>query len=881
MTPFLQLVAQDLLKRFDNDLSNVVVIFPNKRAQLFLNDHLYEAVNRPLWLPRYLSIDELFQSFSPYSPLDTIRAVCRLYEVYVKHTGSTETLDFFYGWGERIMSDLNDIDSHLADAHRLFVNASDISKIESSEYLTPEQEEEIKQFFGSWSLKHNSEIKQKFLLLWSAMPAIYDEFRARLFAEGLAYEGALQRSVIESLQADSSHITDGHTTYVFVGLNALSKAEESLLQAIQQAGKAVFYWDYDHYYTTHDTHSQREAGAFLKKNLAKFPNALPPEHFDNLISHDKEITFAASPTDSAQIRYVSTWLDHHKTTNERDTAIVLCNESMLHPTLHNIPPSVETINVTKGFPLSHTYACTFATKLLDSTSCNSKEELLTSVISEVEREAKAATAQESDDIFVQMNNEAFFRLYTILNIFRTMLDSELSQISTSTLRRLIVQVISTATIPFHGEPAVGIQIMGMLETRNLDFKNILLLGCNEGTLPKAGTNNSFIPYFIRRAFGLLNSEEHAAVSAFYFYRLLQRADHITIAYNNNTDGLNKGEMSRFMLQLLADTSLPISAIELEKSVSTPVIPASSIVKTDEMLEKIMRLSPSALNTYLTCPLKFYYRYICKIDTPDIRTEVIEPNIFGNIFHKSVQYIYERMSGKDHTTPITPESIDEILNAEYYIIEVIRKVFAEESVPHNIVVEQVMLRYITQLLERDKQFTPIKITSLENKYYADFTIKANGREYTIKVGGVIDRLDTTPHPDQPGTTLNRVVDYKTGGNPCEYTDCETLVSPGDKRPGYIFQTFVYSLVLHKSGYQNIAPALFYVHKSAGQSYTPHIPIKSSKAPKEYIYDFAPYSTEFETSLLSLLAEIFDKSKPFECSSTNKNCPWCDHMKQFGK
>ena len=280
-TFFLKLVADDLRQKFGNDLSRTVVVFPNKRASLFFNEHLVPLENNendtPIWSPRYQTISELFRSLSTLAVADPIETVCRIYEVYIELTHSKETLDFFYGWGERLLADFDDVDKNMADAPRLFRNLREIKELENSEFVSNEQENVLRDFFRDFSLDNNSYIREKFLELWNQMLPIYQRVNADLAKEGLAYEGALYRQVLENLEAGKIAIDEEVDRYVFVGFNVLAQVEERLFALLRKKGKAVFYWDYDNSYAGEDTNF--EAGVFLRNNLEKFPNELPSECF--------------------------------------------------------------------------------------------------------------------------------------------------------------------------------------------------------------------------------------------------------------------------------------------------------------------------------------------------------------------------------------------------------------------------------------------------------------------------------------------------------------------------------------------------------------------------------------------------------------------------
>ena len=323
MSSFLEYVASELLKRFGTNLSRVAVVFPNKRASLFLNDYLARQAGRPLWSPAYITISDLFRSHSQLKVADPILLVCKLHQCFTQCTGSDETLDHFYGWGQLLLSDFDDLDKNMGDADRVLANLRDIHELDDVSYLTDEQRQMIQRFFSNFSEEHNSELKQRFLRLWSRMGDIYHTFNSQLAAEGLAYEGALYRQV-----AEDETIAYEYDTYVFIGFNLLQQVEQTLFRRLEREGKALFYQDTDEQ---------------------------PPQR----------LTFISASTENIQARYVSQWLTPERIADGRRTAVVLCNEGLLQAVIHCLPDAVDKVNITTGYPLLQTPIASLVTQLLN------------------------------------------------------------------------------------------------------------------------------------------------------------------------------------------------------------------------------------------------------------------------------------------------------------------------------------------------------------------------------------------------------------------------------------------------------------------------------------------------------------------------------------
>ena len=950
MQPFLQLVAHDLYTKIGNDLSRTVLVFPNKRANLFFNEYLAEESDQPIWSPAAMSISDLLQKLSVQKAGDPIRLVCELYKVFKEETESRETLDDFYFWGELLISDFDDVDKNMVDADKLFSNLQDLKNLmDDYEFLDEEQEEAIRQFFQNFSIERRTELKEKFISLWDKLGIIYHRYREKLAELGIAYEGMLYRNVIEQLDTDRLK----YDKYVFVGFNVLNKVEKEFFQKLQKAGKAMFYWDYDLFYTQRI--SKHEAGEFIKRNLIDFPNELPESYFD-IFRKPKKIRYISASTENAQARFLPEWVKATQThttqiVSEKENAIVLCNEALLLPVLHSIPQDVQNVNITMGFPLAQTPVYSFinaamelqtngyrpdtgrftyeavskilkhpytrqlsdhATRLeRELTKTNrfyplpselKKDDFLTILFTPQSnirelcdyllRLIKSISILyrkegEYDDIFNQLYRESIFQSHLKINRLYSLIESGELSVRTDTLKRLITKVLTASNIPFHGEPAIGLQIMGVLETRNLDFRNLIMLSLNEGQLPKAGGESSFIPYNLRKAFGMTTIEHKNAVYAYYFYRLIQRAENITLLYNTSSDGLNRGEESRFMLQLLVEGPHEITREYLEAGQSPQNTLEIQIEKTPEILRRLYRaydtaqpesviLSPSALNTYLDCRLRFYYRYVAGLKTPDEVSAEIDSALFGTIFHLSAQLAYTDLTANGKM--IQREDLERLLRDEIklqgYVDQAFKqelfKVAPEEKPEYNgvqLINSKVIVSYLKQLLRNDLQYTPFEMVAMEKKVSEKITIQTALGPLTLRLGGTIDRMDA-----KEGTL--RIVDYKTGGSPKIPANIEQLFTPSETRPNYIFQTFLYAAIMSRKQPLMVAPALLYIHRAASESYSPVIEMGEPRKPKIPVNNFAFFEDEFRERLQALLEEIFDEKELFTQTEDIQKCAYCD-------
>ena len=869
MKSFLEHVAEDLLSRYGTNLSRLAVVFPNKRASLFLNEHLARLAGKPIWSPSYITISDLFRSHSSLQVADPILLVCELYRVFTACTGIDETLDHFYGWGQLLLSDFDDLDKNMAPADKVLANLRDIHELDDTSYLTPEQREMIKRFFSNFSEEHNSELKERFLRLWSHIGEIYHQFNAQLAEKQLAYEGALYRQVVtdESIEFE-------YDTYVFIGFNLLQQVEQTLFRRLEQQGKAIFYQDTDE---------------------------VPPQH----------INYISAPTENIQARYISEWLNSERIKDGRHTAIVLCNEGLLQTVIHCLPETVDKVNITTGYPLSQTSIASLINTLINMQvhGYSLRKQMFTRRwVESIKRHPYASimpddfakeryteiqpmlhwlinitqtiATSKSPIIDSPLDTESLFRMYTLLNRLSGLVDSGILMVDVITLQRLIGQLITSTSIPFHGEPAEGIQVMGVLETRNLDFDHVLLLSCNEGNMPRGVNDTSFIPYALRKAYGLTTVDYKVAIYQHYFHRLLQRASDVTILYNNATSDGKTAEMSRFMLQLMVENKIPISFLTL-KAGQTPQLHApKTIDKTPDVIAQMQKrfskeeggISPTAINNYLRCQLRFFYRYVCGIAEPDsTEDDLIDNRLFGNIFHKAAQVIYTPFIGNTVSSMMLEELLKEEVTIERAVDEAIKQEFFKINDPSRplppldglqIINREVIIKYIRQLLEVDRRFTPFRIIDLEKWESTEIG--------GFKVGGIIDRLDSI-YNSETGEELVRVVDYKTGSRDASsLPDIASIFTPEAVKDhsDYFLQTFLYAHIVRSKSPNKVSPCLLFIQHAGGKDYDPTLSIG-----KEPVTDIATYSDEYISLFENLLAEIFNPQLSFTPTDDRKHCETC--------
>ncbi|MDR2916470.1 MAG: PD-(D/E)XK nuclease family protein [Tannerella sp.] len=1004
MTPFLKQIAKLFYDKYGADVHRLAFVFPNRRSGIFFRKYLSEVAAKPIFSPSILTINDLFYKLNPKQQADRIKLLFLLYDIYIRQSGSEETFDDFVYWGEMLLNDFDDIDKYLVDAKQLFTNVTDLNNIDKEfSFLKPLQIQAIRSFWSSFHPKSDDSNKQFFLRVWELLYPIYTELRETLAAEGFAYEGMIYREVIENFGKKTGRRSSNHTTrftgslfdddafgetengnhddndkelnklpyekIVFIGLNALTKAERKLLALLKKQDIADFYWDYS---SEKIKDQDNRASFFMKDNISMFPSehALPEEE-----PVDTQFELISIPSRIGQAKQIYPILEklsgNKKMTSEEalQTAIVLPDEQLLLPVLNSIPEQISRINVTLGYSLSgtpvaslmdylqslqknirrtendtmfyhrdviavlrHKYvssvcpveatgiikditernqvyisvsalAITRLLKLLFSVPSTAAEisDYLTAVLKELNARLSAtedkksmnsdspglfAEAQKTDnattdeeDVTVNANaleQEFIFHYYTMVNRMREMMRETKTEMSSDTYFRLLKQMTDFIKIPFCGEPLSGLQVMGVLETRVLDFENLIILSVNEGIFPAKSTAGSFVPYHLRRGFGLPTPEHQESVWAYHFYRMIHRAKRVVLLYDTRADGLQSGEVSRFVHQLKYHYKTPIRQKLSVYNVSSSYVEPFKVDKNEEVMnlltayETEKSLSASAINTYLDCPLKFYLSVIKGIDEEDAVSETLEHDTFGTILHRVMELSYKPLCGKNVTADLL-----KLTAQEKNMTEIIQQAFAKDFfhtdelrplVGQAYLYGETMRKYACKILEQDRSLTPFRYIGSERLFHRTLEI-TNGRKIRIK--GFIDRIDHT------GNTV-RIIDYKSGKpSALTFDTMESLFDITQKdRKKAIMQVFLYAWVYaSENGEEQIQPAVYYARNLFRQGdFDPVIRQVNGKE-KKIINNFENYCNEFEDSLKACLDEMFDAGKPFIQTPNTKHCEYC--------
>lgn len=959
MTPFLQQIASLFYQQYGAEVSRLAFVFPNRRTGLFFQKYLSEVADKPLFSPTILTINDLFVQLSGKQTADRINMLFMLYDIYVRHSGSTETFDEFLYWGEMLLNDFDDVDKYMADARMLFTNVTDLREIENDfSFLDAEQIAAIRTFWSSFYPKGDSPNQEEFLAVWKILYTLYNDLRDALAAEGRGYEGMIFREVVE--QMEQNNCCDlPYTKVVFVGLNALSVAEERFLIQLQKRGIADFYWDYA---SDKVTDPNNKASYFVERNLKNFPSQYPLPAEEKV---DTEIEVIGIPSGIGKAKQVYTLLNELCKEDEMSpeealrTAIILPDEHLLIPVLNAIPEQIRRINVTMGYPLAgtpvaslmeyilalqknvryvdrqpvfyfrdvlpilnHRYISSTCPEIVNAlvkdiaennriyisaadlgktdllsvlflpvTDVNTFSDYLINVLQELNKVMHALSSGEEEEDATQRTNdleqEFIFHYFTTVNRMKEIMQDAGIEMKIDTYFRLLKRVTDTITIPFRGEPLSGLQIMGVLETRALDFDRLIILSMNEGIFPLRKAANSFIPYNLRRGFGLPTYEHQDSVWAYHFYRLIYRANHVSLLYDTRSNGLQTGEVSRFVHQLHYHYEVPLQNKLVVYNVSSAKTPALQVKKTDEVMQRLnafhkggnRAISASAVNTYLDCPLKFYFSVVEGIQEEEEVSETIESNVFGSILHKVMEELYMPLCGKIVTadllkaikkdTPVLTGAIARAFAEIFFMSDVVRPLTGQ-----NFLIGEMIRKYVEKILERDSKLTPFRYIESERKINRLFTLGDNRTEIQLK--GFIDRIDEV-------RDAVRIIDYKSGSGTSVFTSVESLFDKEDKdRAKAVMQVFMYSWMLGAApAGKTIQPGIYYMRTLFSDSFDASVSRRIERTKTEPVTDFSAYSEAFEGELRRCLDEIFGRETPFTQTTTEKACAWCPFKDICGK
>ncbi len=966
MVSFLQETVEDIVKKFGDNLQNIEIIYPNKRTGFHLKNTVGEVVDKIMWSPRTYTIQRYISNLSQLQIVDKLSLLFELYKSFrTIDEDFAYDFDAFFKLGEIILHDFNEIDAYLVDARQIFTNIKNIHEIDQKYgSLEEEQIKIIKQYWINFSPEKKSREKEMFLKLWNLLIPVYEDFTANLLKKSIAYEGLAYRIAYNKLI--NNEITLNDNTKIFIGFNALNTAQKRILRYLKKQNKAIFYWDNDVYYHKNEI---QEAGDFLRANyeiLGESSKFIP----NNFKTFDKNIELVGVQGKIGQAKIIPNLLkswynDEGKLENPENTVVVLPDENMLFPVLHSIPNSIQTLNVTMGFPIKNTSLYNLLQYVLKVQSAVNKniniyypdvlsvlnhpminaiygEELKDITDTIISRNLSYVNynlliktdfeilqtifspiiSEKAEDLSVKILNllfqlftakydkekntqdietEYIYHVYIAIKRLNDILQNEKNEIefSFNIIFQLINNIINNIRIPFESESTDGLQIMGLIETRNLDFENVILLNANEGVLPSLNRPPSLISESIRHAFELPVLKYQDAIFAYFFYRLLQRSKNVKIVYDNLGSSSNSGELSRFLYQLELESGFKIEKRQLNFKLELPENKDIAIEKNDNILKRLNHFvetsnrankyfTASSLNTYLNCPFQFYLKYIANIREPERIEEEFSQLEMGLIIHLVMENFYKQIIERKKSKTIEKSDLE---NVEEELEILLKQAFKQHLEIHQdnefeytgnlLIIKEIVLKFINYIINYDKKRTPFYIEQLEDahSFKTSIEINANNKSFRVGIKGVIDRIDKDEN------TLN-IIDYKTGLANKKFSDIDDLFLPiSSKRRNAIFQVFLYYLLVkNKKSFQkyDLVPSIYDVKAMYLKSFDPNIKLSEKRKTFDLTsQDFANYIDIFLGRLKELIAEIFDKNIAFYQTEVAENCKFCSYKAICGK
>jgi len=953
MHSFLRNTAREILEKNQN-LQHLTIVLPNRRAGLFFTQHLGKLITEPMWMPEVKTIEDIFYQYAGQRPADDLTLIFELYRVYSDLHPEPEDFDKFFFWGEMILKDFNDLDQFMADAKKLYHQLAEFKEFESDQsFLTESQVELIQQFWNSF-VRQDRMHQEKFLKFWEMLNPLYQAFQASLNVSGLAYSGKLYRKVAESLD----QITKPEKHTIFIGFNAFTGTEEKLIKYFITQFGAEIYWDLDAYYLND---KNQEAGLFFREyQRDKVFGPTFPEVIPSLIQTNKaQIHTYATPLKSNQANLVGTILEKIPKENWEETVVILPDEQMLFPVLHSLPDQVDKVNVTMGYPVKNAPVYAFLEAVLEMQRFIKVEEgkvlfyhqaiknLLSSIYLKTANPSFCkellAEIQEKNQIYITEENlhqgGAFFtlifqkleseQLFSYLSILMEELAERLKDeplqrsylyqcfkqltrlreifdkqesltVNREFFIRLFRQVFREVKLPFEGQPLQGLQIMGVLESRNLDFRRVIICNMNEASFPPSAGLNSMIPFNIRRAFGLPVQEQNDAIYAYTFYRLLHSAEEVHMIYTTASDQGKSGEKSRYIQQMMVEMDLEMK----EEVIFVPIDQKSpgeiTIEKEPEVMQLLERyiiredgtsqtsFSPSALSVYLDCRLKFYLQYLAGIKEKEEVSEEIDAGVFGNLAHYSMENLYLGFIERKNRNVLEPGDFKELkTNWVFPAIEkAIRTHYHLEDAAETklngqmAIARDVLQKYITQVLAIDEASAPFRLISLEKEkeYRAKLGIDTISGIREIALKGIIDRVDELDG-------VIRLIDYKSGGDKKEFPDIPSLFDrESSKRNKAAMQTMFYGLIYQATYPQNTAPlkpAIINLKEIFSDDFNPYLQLREPRKSGIELNNYRDYEEEYKAGLKGLLEEMYDSAVPFSQTEDLKKCEYCPYREMCGR
>lgn len=914
-TSFLDKIAQVLIEKHSDKLSDTVVVLPNKRAKVFLIEALKKQIKNNIFSPEIISIEDFVQNIAGIRSVDPIELLFEFYEVYLSVTdkANQQSFELFANWAKTLLQDFNEIDRYLLEPSYVLSYLKDI--------------EDIKKW--GIEVENKTQLLENYIDFWKLLPHYYQSLYTHLLNKGIGYQGLIYREAVHNLDHFSNAIANKQ--FIFAGFNALNAAEEKIIQHLIASDKAKIYWDADQTFLNDPFH---DAGLFVRrfKESWKHYKSHPFEWIVDDFSQSKNIQIIGTPKTIGQAKIAGSIIENVVEADPDGkldkVAVVLGEENLLVPLLYSLPSTVGALNITMGYSSKNNPAQILVAKLFKmhtnalSRNANSyvlyykdvldilthplvepfanTKELVQiinqnnytfithhklmelnlgpsglflllfqkwengsiAVLETISRLLQAVKDNLSNDNEEEKITKAFvFAIFKVINKLINYYSQHKHIDKIETLYAIYKQVIDLAEVSFEGEPLNGLQIMGVLESRVLDFDTVIVTSMNEGKFPAGKSQNSFIPYDVKRELGLPTFKEKDAIYTYHFYHLLQRAKNIYLLYNTESEGLDAGEKSRFITQLEVEKqpkhtlSHEIYNAVLPETAYTPMV----IEKSPAVMERLKKIaeegfSPSALTSYIRNPIQFYFQKILRIREVEEVEENIALNTLGTIIHETLKALYEPFIGKF----ISESDIDNCFKLiDDEVLKQFKIVYKEGEIKkgRNLLAFEVAKRNVSNFLkvelESIKAGDAIKIIALEQTF--ERTLNHPDLPFPVLIKGNVDRIE-----ERNG--IIRIIDYKTGK--VEKTSVSLKTWNGltqELKNDKIIQVLAYAFMYEEQANGKQIEAGIISFKNLKSGFLP-FQFKVDKDIQQIIND--EIMTNYLEQIVLLLKEILDEEIPFE-------------------
>jgi len=814
MKTFLNKIAEELLCKLGNSLTDITIVLPNKRSKIFLIKEIEKITTQTIFAPNICSIQEFTERISGIRSLDDIEQLFEFYNVYTEVIEASERQPFeqFASWAKILLKDFNDIDAYLIEPEKILEYIKEIKDIEN------------------WSpSEKKTEMVEKYLKFWDLLPKFHSFFYEYQIQNKKGYQGLICREATKNIENFVQK--NKQEFFVFAGFNALMPSEEKIIQYLLSENKAKIYWDIDRYFLE-NRHSQ--SGYFIRKIKEKWSyyKSNPLEWIFDEFSKEKNIHIIGTSKSIGQAKVVGEIIEKQLTENPESihkTALILSEKSLLIPILYALPKNVDNLNITLEYsarnnPIQflinrifrmHTFAksqnpsvYTFYYKDVLEVLSNPFVEPFAKSNQLVEKikynnftfithqklyELNQNKNNFFEIIFEKWNDDALsvldkisgllllikqnlnenidyqrvtitfiFEIYKIINQLKNYFSIAPETATIENVYSIYRQIVDTAEVSFEGEPLSGLQIMGILESRTLDFENIIFTSVNEGKIPFGKSQNSFIPYDVKKEKNLPTYQDRDAIYTYHFYRLLSRAKNIFLIYNTESEGLDGGEKSRFITQLKIEKQANHTITEEIYNAELPIVAyhPQKIEKSDLVMQRLKEIaengfSPSSLATYLRNPMDFYYQKILKINENKGVEETIEANTLGKVIHNTLEELYQPYINKKLEI-VAIEQME--LQSEEVLKNKFHQLFKEGDLSRgkNLLALEATKVNVLNFLKREKEEIrkgdQVMILALEHKL--ERVLEDQRLPFPIKISGFIDRIEKR-------NNIIQIIDYKTG------------------------------------------------------------------------------------------------------------------------